>query len=395
MTFAQATQASVSAGPYSAPPTVQALAARLGVPVDSLCKLDGNESPYGPPPGAIAALAVLAAEPGSLVGASRYPDPTAHELRAALQGYTGVAMDQIVVGNGLDEILSLLAEALLEPGDEVVVAEPTFSVYAVVAGRRGARMVDAGTNARFEVEPDRLASAIGPKTRLVLLCSPNNPTGTPLAQETALAVLDRASQVAVAGSAHERGDPLIVVDEAYYEFGAFARDPATWTAIPLLAEGRRLAVLRTFSKVFGLAGLRVGYALCPPDVAARLVDRKQAYNVNAAGQVAARAALSDLPWLAERAGRIVSERERVREELSRLAGLRIYPSAANFLLVELAAGPRARNALWEALLDRGILVRLPPGARVAAALRITIGTREENDRLLDALRDLLPQGGLA
>src|SRR5260221_8605136 len=145
------THASVSAGPYSVPPTVQTLAARLGVPVDSLCKLDGNESPYGPPPGAIAALAALAAESGSLVGASRYPNPTSSELREALEGYTGVAADQIVVGNGLDEILSLLAEALLEPGDEAVVAEPTFSVYAVVAGRRGARVVDVGTNARFEV----------------------------------------------------------------------------------------------------------------------------------------------------------------------------------------------------------------------------------------------------
>ncbi len=391
------THASLSAvgpaGPYRIPPTAQALAARLGVPVTSLCKLDANESPYGPPPSALAALTKLAADADALTGASRYPDPTAVELRVALEGYTGVPAGQIVVGNGLDELLALLAEALLEPGDEVVVAEPTFNVYAVVATRRGARVVDVGTSDRLEVEAERLASAIGPRTRLVMLCSPNNPTGIPLPLETARVALERVAQVA--GSADGRGGPLVVVDEAYYEFGALAGDDSVQTAVPLLGEGRRIVVLRTFSKLFGLAGLRVGYGLCPSDVAVRLLDCKQAYNVNLAGQVAARAALDELGWLTERAKWIVAERERVREEVARLPGLRVYPSAANFLLVELAGGPQARDALWEALFTRGILLRRPPGERVGAALRITIGTPAQNDRLLGALRELMGEGGAA
>jgi histidinol-phosphate aminotransferase len=382
-----------STGPYNIPPSAQELAARLGVPLASLCKLDANESPYGPPPSAVAALARLAAAPTAHVGAGRYPDPTSSELRAALAGYTGIAAEQIVVGNGLDEVIALLADAFVKPGDEVVVAEPTFNVYAIVASRRGARVVDVGTNERFEVEPDRLSAAIGPKTRLVLLCAPNNPTGTPLPRETALAALERAAEVS--GAVEEWGGPLVVVDEAYFEFGALGGGQTVQSSAPLLQEGRRVAVLRTFSKLFGLAGLRIGYALCPPDIVPQLSAAKLAYNVNLAGQVAARAALDDLEWLAERARWILAERERVSGELARLPGLRVYPSAANFVLAELEAGAQAREALWAALLDRGILVRRPPGARVGAGLRITIGAPEQNDRLLAALRELLWQGGAA
>jgi histidinol-phosphate aminotransferase len=339
----------------------------------------------------VAALAELVAEQGSLFGIGRYPDPTAGELRAALEGYTRIPASQIVVGNGLDEVLALLAEALLQPGDEVVVAEPTFSVYSEVARWQGARVIDVGLNEHFEVDPKHLVNAIGPKTRLVMLCSPNNPTGTPLPRQTVLAALERSCEME---GSNARGGPLVAVDEAYYEFGAMAGDPTIETAVPLLQQGQRIVVLRTFSKIFGLAGLRVGYGLCPPDVVAYLLDHKQVYNVNIAGQVAALAALNDLAWLAERARCIVSERERMWEALSRMSGLYVHRSAANFLLVELSGGARPRDALWEALLDHGILVRRPPGERMGAALRITVGRPEQNERFLGTLRALLPAGGV-
>lgn len=389
-------RATQSAGLYDLPTTALALAARLGLPVDALCKLDANESSYGPPPAAIAALASLAEDPTTLTGIGRYPDPGSDALRGALEGYTGLPADQIVVGNGLDEVLHLLAEALLSPGDEVVVAEPTFDVYSVLARQAGARVVDVGTNDHFQADPERLAGAIGTATRLVMLCSPNNPTGTALPREALLATLDRADQFATSSGpdpfAH---GPLVVMDEAYHEFGGLGGDPAAWTALPYVAEGRQVVVLRTFSKIFGLAGLRVGYAVCPPGVAARLRARKQPYNANIAGQAAARAALGEVPWLAERARRILAERTRVAGELAALDGLRVYPAAANFLLVELVDGPGRRDLIWQALLDRGVLVRRTTGERVQACLRITIGTREQNDRLLDALRDLLSSSSLA
>jgi histidinol-phosphate aminotransferase len=327
-----------------------------------------------------------------------------------LERTVGIPAEQIVVGNGLDEVLSLLAEMSLQPDDEVVVAEPTFSVYALLAARHGARVVDVGRDEQFVVSVERLVAAITPRTRLVFLCAPNNPTGTPLPRATLLAALERAE--ALADPADPRSGPLLVVDEAYYEFGALAGAPAAWTALSLLAAGRRLVVLRTFSKVFGLAGLRVGYACCPPEVAARLRARKQPYNTNVAGLAAARAALDDLPWLTERARLIMAERARLTREIADLGGaspyppreggqgvrsaaLHVYPSAANFVLVEVVAGPQARDALWEGLLDRGILVRRPPGERLRAALRVTIGAPEENDRLLEALRELVREGGAA
>ena len=374
---------------YAAPPAPSELAARLGIPLSAICKLDASESPFGPTPKALAAIAALAAPPTELLGVGRYPDPLAGELRAALATYTGVAAEQIVVGNGADEVIVLLCRVLLRPGDEVVVSGPTFSVYAMAAQHCGARVVDVGRTADFAVDEDALLAAIGPATRLIFLCSPNNPTGTLLPRATVLAALERSR--AVAAEAAGEG-PLVVVDEAYYEFGALTDDPTAWTAAPLLAEGERLVVLRTFSKIFGLAGLRVGYGLCPPVLATLLRTHKEPYNVNGVALAAARAALDDGAWVQARAGELVAERERLAAALATLPGVRVYPSSANFLVAELGANVEAsarRDALWEALLARGIMVRRQTGHRLAGALRLSIGTPAQNDRLIAALDELL------
>ena len=367
---------------YAGPPTPAALAARLGLPLDQLCKLDANESPYGPPPAARAALARLGQAAEAPLGAGRYPDPSAAELREALAEYTGVAAECIVVGNGSDELIHLLIELLLEPGDDVVVAEPTFSLYALASRRHGASVIDAGCDGEFSVTPERVASAMTRRTRLVFLCAPNNPTGTPLPRGTLMAALERAEALA-----DERGGPLVIVDEAYYEIGTLAGDARSWTAAPLVREASRLVVLRTFSKLFGLAGLRVGYALCAPELAERVRALKQPYNVNVAGQLAAHAALAELAWLRERALVLVAERERLARALSGHRRLAVYPSAANFLLVQVADASAV--PLWEALLDRGMMVRRLTGEQLGRCLRVTVGTPQQNDRLLDALRESL------
>jgi histidinol-phosphate aminotransferase len=374
---------------YAAPPAPQVLSDRLGIPLDQVCKLDGNESPYGPPPAVLDALTRAAASAASLTGAGRYPDASAAELRSALARYTGIPAEGIVIGNGSDELIGLLAELLLAPGDEVVVSEPTFSVYRIVAERRGARVVDAGRDTAFQVSPQALAAAITPRTRLIFLCAPNNPTGTPLPRTALESTLERAEALAahVANGTNGVAGPLVVVDEAYYEIGALAGAPDAWTAAPLVRADGRLVILRTFSKLFGLAGLRVGYALCPPELAVRLRERKMPYNVNTLGLVAAQAALGDLTWLRERAAAIVAERERLALALRAFPGARVHASAANFLLLEWSAAQAEH--IWLALLERGILVRYFAEQRLANCLRITIGTPEQNDRLLAALRDIV------
>lgn len=374
---------------YSAPPTPQALAARLGMPLHAICKLDGNESPFGPPPHARAAFAQLADPACELDGIGRYPDPYATRLRERLADYTGVPAEQIVVGNGSDELIHLLCQSLLSSDDEVITCEPTFSVYALAARAHGGVVRNVAPDAGFDVPADALTEAITPATRLVFLCSPNNPTGALIPREVIEAALARIMALRAAGS-----DALLVLDEAYYEFGALADVPGWWSAAAEVARGAPLIVLRTFSKLFALAGLRVGYALCPSEVAARLQALRQPYNVSLTGQVVATAALDDLDWLRERACILLTEREQLVRALQALPGLRVYPSAANFVLVELVGASaeenvQRRDVLWQALLERGILVRKLAGERLAATLRISVGRPEENTRLLAALGELL------
>ncbi len=381
---------STYSGEYLAPPTPGELATRQGLPLERLVKLDANESPWGPSPSARAALARLAdmdgAGPGSI---ARYPDAASADLRAALAAYTGADASGIVIGNGSDEILQLLTQAFVGPGDEVIVSEPTFSVYALLGRRAGANAIDIGRDEEWRTTAESVVAAMTPRTRLVFLCAPNNPTGTPLDRATLDAALERAEQLA----AREEVGPLIVVDEAYYEIGALAGDARTWTATPLLASaGSRLVVLRTFSKLFGLAGLRVGYGLCAPEVAEQLRALKAPYNVNVVGQGAAMAALSDIDWLRERAQRLITERERLARTLTNQFGLRVWPSAANFLLVEVApavAEPttqqQRRDTFWQALLAEGVLTRRLAGPRLDGLLRVTIGLPEQNDAFCAAL----------
>ncbi len=341
---------------YHAGPTLQEVADRYSLQVSNLIKLDANELPYPMPPHAAAAV--------SQGGYTRYPDAEARALRAALAGYTSVPADQIVVGTGSDELLHLLNFITIEPGDEVITCEPTFPVYALFAQQCGARVVALPRDEQFDIVSPQLLDAIGPRTKLIFLCSPNNPTGNPLPHDLLLHVLARGK--------------LVVVDEAYIEFGGE-------TAAPLMQTWPNLLVLRTFSKFFGLAGLRVGYGLFPPEIAEALWRVKAPYNVNRAAQEAALAALQeDLPWLLERRDELVQERERLFAALERLPGLHPFPSLGNFLLVRVGE-PLEAGPVVEGLASAGILVRRFSAGRLHTCFRLTIGTPEQNQRVLSAL----------
>lgn len=331
------------------------VAARYGIAPGDIVKLDGNENPYGPSPRARAALAAD-------YGAHRYPDPDQRRLRSALSRHLGVPLEAIVGGAGSDELIDLVFRAYVEPGDRVVVASPTFGMYAFDAELHGATCIDVPRADDWSIDGPAFLEAAR-DAKVVFVPSPNNPTGTLLPRALALELLETGA--------------LLVVDEAYIEF-SHAESLA-----PLAAEGAPLVVLRTFSKWAGLAGLRIGYGVMPPSMAALFLQVKQPYDINLAAEVAALASLEDRALLDERACAITGERERLEAALRATEWITPYPSEANFILCRLegASGVDVR----EALRRRGVFIRYFDTERLRDHIRISIGTPEDTDRLLAAL----------
>jgi histidinol-phosphate aminotransferase len=339
---------------------VETLAARLGRSVESIIKLDANENPYGPPPAVMRALAELSTY--------QYPDSEQRHLRAALAAYTGVPAEYLVAGNGSDELLSLLAQILLQPGESILVCPPTFSMYAFYAKVKNCRVINVPRRADFSLDVDGIISAAQAESpRMILIDNPGNPTGLNLPAADIEKLLDLPT--------------LIVLDEAYIEF---ADTPSFITRVP---ERQNLVVLRTFSKWAGLAGMRVGYGAFPKWVGDVLWQAKSPYNLTHPASVAATAALSDIDYLTGNIQRLRDDRERLAAALHRFNGLTVYPSAANFLLVRVDAAAFGKSAaqICDALKEQGILVRL---FEPMNCIRITIGLPEHTDALLTALQEL-------
>lgn len=332
----------------------------LSDPIATPILLHANEYPNGPPQRVQVALRE------AITHANRYPDPTQQRLRAALAHFAGVDAHQVIAGNGSDEILHLIAHTLLASGDDVLFCEPTFGMLRTESEQAGATVINVPLDANFLIDRAALLAAITPRTKLVWLCSPNNPTGTPSDLDVVPALLDRGLWV--------------VVDEAYYPFGVV-------TAVPLLAGAERLIITRSLSKIGALAGLRLGYALAQPEVIARLDSRRQIYNVNGLAEAAALALLDDLAWFTATTARIVVERERLATRLRALPGVHVWPSVANFLLVRFPLPDAA--PLHAELATRGIIVRHFPTERLRDSLRISVGTPEENDHLAHTVSALL------
>ena len=326
-------------------------------------RLDWNESPYGPSPRALEALAAVAAH-------NRYPEFDAWALREAIGRYAGVATDRIVAGAGLDNVLETLMLLLIEHGDRVIISEPTFMVYQLLVQGHGGEAINVPLDRDFQLDARGILDAVDDRTKLILICNPNNPTGNLLAREDIERILANAPC-------------LVAIDEAYAEFaGASYRD--------LMDEYPNLAVLRTLSKFAGLAGMRVGYGIFPESLMPYLMRVMPGFcNVSAAASAAAIAALADADYNQSTIARIVADREILGDRLRQIPGVEPLPSATNFLLVRLPVA-NAEPVVRE-LANRGVYVRHfgNPAFGIANCLRVSIGTSEDNAIFADELEAIL------
>lgn len=336
-----------------------------------LVELGSNENAHGPSPKAKEAVL------GTIHASFRYPDPLGGDLKRALAAAHGVDPAQILLGNGSHELLMQVAQVFAGPEAAVVASRHGFAVYAIAAQAAGAPLHVAECHPDDHPMPrghdlDAIAAGIDGDTRLVYLANPNNPTGTWYGAEAFAAFMARVPE-----------DVLVVVDEAYAEFV----DAPEWaSALALVARHPNLLVTRTFSKAYALAGLRIGYAVAHAGLIAVLERVRESFNVNGAGLAAAEAALGDgehLQWVVARN----AEQRAALAEALRARGLRVFPSQTNFLLVQFAEpGEEACvAALDAALIDAGVVLRPMGGYGLGHCLRITVGTADENRRLLAAL----------
>jgi histidinol-phosphate aminotransferase len=335
---------------------------------DDIALLASNESPDPPLPQVVDAIT------RTLSGLNRYPDPSNSGLRTALSNRYGVPANRIAIGNGSCDVLLAAGEALLEPGAELVYAWPSFSVYPHIAAASGARAITVDLDADHRHDLDAMAQEITAATRLVIVCNPNNPTSTAVSTEAIAAFLERVPR-----------HVAVILDEAYCEFNLLDDPDAT---LDLLPKHPNLVLLRTFSKVYGLCGLRVGFGLCGSAAFKQAVDQvRQPFFCNALAQAAAVEALRHQDEVAERVERNVAARLQLDAGLREL-GIEPAESQANFAWFDLA-GPEIEDDVVNGLAERGVLVRAGKALGRPGALRVTYGTSAQNERFLRALRDLL------
>jgi histidinol-phosphate aminotransferase len=331
-----------------------------------LVKLASNETPFVPHP------QVIEAVQGALRTLHRYPDPAKTALRHAIADRTGVPAGRIAIGNGSCELLIAAGDALLEPGAELVYAWPSFSIYPHVAAISGARAIEVPLNDMGEHDLEAMAREVTAATRLVIVCNPNNPSATALPIDAIDAFVGELPR-----------HLAVIVDEAYIEF-SMLQDPDD--SLDLIERHPNLILLRTFSKVYGLCGLRVGYSLGSEDFRSAVDRVRQPFSVNALALVAATEALRHVDELERRIEQNAIERVHVESELA-ARGLETTDSQANFSWVSL--GDRDEDEIVDGLARRGIIVRAGRALGGAGRMRVTYGSRFENDRFLAALDELL------
>ncbi len=348
-------------------PDVVALEGYHSPQMDVEVRLNTNESPLPPPAEFDEALA----EATRAIGWNRYPDRGAGRLRAALAERYGVGADQVFAANGSNEVIQSLLLAYGGSGRSVAVFEPTYAMYAQIARSTGTRVVRGRREPDFALDPTTVTDLLdAERPNLVVLCSPNNPTGT----------LESGNLVSEVVEAAGSYGGLVVVDEAYGQF-------APHSAVDLLDDDRNLVVSRTFSKTWAMAGARIGYLLAPSWCVAELEKVALPYHLDAFKQVAGELALAHGPAMDQRISILVAERERMSTALEALP-VTTWPSAANFILFRPEARPG--REVWQDLVDRSVLVRdFTTMEGVEGCLRVTIGTSDENDRFLNALREAL------
>jgi histidinol-phosphate aminotransferase len=342
---------------------IEEVARELGLEPQSIIKLASNENPLGP------ARRALAANRKAIAQVNLYPDGSAFYLKQKLAAKLGVTPGHLILGNGSNEILELLGHALLSPNSEVVVSQYCFAVYPIVTALFGAKLVSVPAR-NYGHDLDAMLAAITPGTQVVFVANPNNPTGTAVSSEALASFLNRVPP-----------HVLVALDEAYVEF---LDEPLNLVNEIIKWERSNVILMRTFSKIYGLAGVRLGYGIGNPDFIAELEKIRQPFNVNAIAQAGAMAALDDSSH-AERTKRVTSRGLRLYSRSFKRMGLEFIPSHANFILVRVGDGQNVFNELQK----RGIIVRPMGSYQLPEWIRISMGKPGQNKRCLEALRSIL------
>lgn len=350
--------------PYEAGKPMEALERELGIR-DSI-KLASNENPLGPSPKAQAAVRQ------AIANLHRYPDEPGFLLLDKLSKKLNVAPEQIIVGNGSDELLDLLSLALLQPGDEVIVPTPSFLMYKIVIQYAGGIPVAVPLNG-MTIDLDAVLGRVSDKTRMIFICNPNNPTGTLLTQRALAAFINALPE-----------EVVVVLDEAY---GDFIRNPGFGSGLEFLDAGPAVVTLRTFSKAYGLAGLRVGYGVMPAPLAELLNRVRMPFNVNALAQTAAVAALDDGDFLNQTVTLVHQGLDYLYDALDQRQ-IRYFKTQTNFFLIDVA---RDAKGVFNQMLRRGVIVRPMTAYGFPQYIRINVGLPEENQRFLEALDKVLAE----
>jgi histidinol-phosphate aminotransferase len=333
--------------------------------VERVIKLASNENPLGPSPKAIEAISK------SLAGINRYPDANATDLKEAIASRLHLTPQQLIIANGADELITLISETFLEQGDEIIVPSPSFSEYDFGAHLMGAKVVAVPLGEHYQYDTQAILSAVTERTKIVYICSPNNPTGTYLLKSQLQRLLDSLPE-----------QVLVVFDGAYSHY-ATADDYTD--GLEYVALGYPIAVLQTFSKIYGLAGIRIGFGAAPEAIVQSILKVKEPFNVNALAQAAATAAIADERHV--RASQEVNTlgRQQLYEAFSKL-GLRYIESMSNFVLVKIGAEAKY---FYEQLLAKGVIVRYGDTWGLSEYVRISVGTPEENTILIEAMVSIL------
>jgi len=344
---------------------IEEVARELGIPASSIIKVASNENPFGPSPLAMAAMQKAVA------GVNLYPDGNAFYLKQKLAAKLGIEPVNLILGNGSNEIIEFVAHALLAPGDNVVVSQYCFAIYPIVAKMFGAEVITVPAR-EYGHDLPRMLQAITPKTKIIFVANPNNPTGTLASREEVIAFVNDVPD-----------DVLLVMDEAYIEF---LDDPVDLVPLIRLGARKNLVLMRTFSKIYGLAGLRIGYGIGGAELIPAFEKIRQPFNANLMAQVAALAALDDDAHV-----RKTRQNNAIGLEFFSRAfrgmNLEFVPSYANFILVRVGDGQK----VFDAMQRQGVITRPMGGYQLPEWIRISIGTPEENERCLAAFKKIVGQ----
>src|SRR6266566_6326569 len=342
--------------------SLEAFSKRTGIPLHQLVKLNSNESPYPPIPEVLKALS-------NYTNYNIYPDTNSVALRSALSTYTEIDSKFIVVGHGSSELIFLLWHIFLSAGDTIICCPPTFSFYTTSASFCNASVLEVPRTNTYELDIEGILAALRPSTKLIVLCSPNNPTGNPVHEKDVLTLLETGR--------------IVIVDEAYVEFSDHPQGMAR-----LVPMYQNLIVLRTFSKWAGLAGLRIGYALCPEWIAQYIRRAQNPFEVNMAGHIAAILTLKNLDYIQNNVRCIINERDRLFSLLAQQPYLIPIPSQGNFILAHLRDQTVKIEKVRATVESHGILLRYFQSPSLQNSLRVTVGLPQHTEKLAEALASI-------